>query len=146
MQVQDLMTRDVATVKPGQSLKNAARSMAELDVGVLPVSEGDRLIGMITDRDIVIRAVAEGKGPDATVREVMTPEVKYCFCDQDIDEVSNNMADTQIRRLPVVDRDKRLVGILSLGDLAVSGEPDCAVAALSGISRPNSEFIPYPMV
>ena len=136
MQVQQVMTHDVAMVNPDQTLQKAARLMADLDLGALPVGQGDRLVGMITDRDIAVRGVAQGKGPKAKVRDVMTPEIKYCFADQELDEISANMADIQLRRLPVVDRDKRLVGILSLCDLAASDDPDCALEALSGISRP----------
>jgi CBS domain-containing protein len=101
---------------------------------------------MITDRDITVRAVAEGKGPDSTVGEVMTPEVKYCFLDQEIDEIATNMADSQIRRLPVVDHDKRLVGILSLCDIATSDDADQAAEALMGISQPASTSLPFPTV
>ena len=144
MQVQDIMTRDVSIVSPDETLETAAMHMAQLDVGVLPVGEGDRLVGMITDRDIVVRGVAEGKGPTAQVREVMTPDVKYCFCDQEIDEIAENMADIQVRRLPVLDRDKRLVGILSLCDIATSDEVDQAAEALSGISRPVPIFPQFP--
>ena len=137
MQVEELMTREVTMANPDETLRRAARRMAELDVGVLPVSENDRLIGMVTDRDIAIRGIAEGKGPKAKVREVMTVDVKYCFADQSVDEIAANMADIQLRRLPVVDRDKRLVGILSLSDIAVSDDdPGHAMQALSGISRP----------
>ena len=96
--------------------------MSQTDVGVLPVSDGDRLVGMVTDRDIAIRAVAVGKGPDSTVGDVMTADVNYCFDDDDIEDVCENMADQQVRRLPVVDRDKRLVGIVSLADFATNGE------------------------
>jgi len=135
MQVQDLMTRDVAMINSDQTIQKAARLMAELDVGILPVGEGDRLVGMITDRDIAVRGLAKGKGPNTKVRDVMTPKVKYCFGDQDIDEIAMNMADIQVRRLPVLSRDKRLVGILSLCDIAVSDDSDQAVEALSGISR-----------
>jgi CBS domain-containing protein len=138
MQVQDLMTHDVTTVSPDQTVQEAARLMASLDVGVLPVEADDRLVGMITDRDIAVRALAEGMGPGAKVRDVMTPTVKYCFFDDEIDEIAANMADIQVRRLPVVDRDKRLVGILSLCDIAVSDDPDQAIEALSGISRPTN--------
>jgi len=138
MQVQDLMTRDVATVSPDQSVQSAARLMADLDVGVLPVGENDRMVGIITDRDIAVRGLAQGKGPRAKVRDVMTPQVKYCFFDQEIDEIAANMADIQVRRLPVVNHDKRLVGILSLCDIAVSDDPDQVVEALSGISRPTN--------
>jgi len=138
MQAQELMTRDVTIASPDETLRKAAKRMAELDVGALPVSENDRLVGMVTDRDIAVRGIAEGRGPKAKVREVMTPDIKYCFEDQDVDEIAANMADIQLRRLPVVDRDKRLVGILSLGDIATSGDPDKATEALSGISRPSS--------
>ena len=138
MQVQDLMTREVAMINSDQTIQKAARLMAELDVGILPVGEGDRLVGMLTDRDIAVRGLAKGKSPNTKVRDVMTPKVKYCFVDQDIDEIAVNMADIQVRRLPVLSRDKRLVGILSLCDIAVSDDPDQAVEALSGISRPTN--------
>ena len=136
MQVRELMSRDVATIDPGTTLRDAARRMAALDIGALPVSENERLVGMITDRDIAVRAVAAGKGPNTAVSEVMTPDIKYCYCDQELDEVTDNMADIQLRRLAVLDRDKRLVGILALGDIAISSDNDCAVDALAGISRP----------
>lgn len=139
MQVNKLMTRDVRIAAPDQTLQQAARLMAELDTGVLPVGENDRLVGMITDRDIAIRAVAQGLDADTPVRQIMSPEVKYVFEDQEIDEVSIVMADLQVRRLPVVDRSKRLVGIVSLGDLAVSDRTmDEAGEALSGVSQPSN--------
>jgi uncharacterized protein (DUF2267 family)/CBS domain-containing protein len=138
MQVQDLMTRDVTITNPEETVQQAAKRMAELDLGALPVSENGRLVGMITDRDIAVRAIAEGKGPHLKVREVMTPDIKYCFADQEIDEIASNMADIQIRRLPVVNRDKRLVGILSLGDIATGDDPQIAAEALGGISRPTN--------
>lgn len=144
MQVQDIMTRDVSIISPDETLKAAALRMAQLDVGVLPVAEDERLVGMITDRDMVVRGLAEGQGPSTKVGEIMTPEVKYCFCDQEIDEIAENMADIQIRRLPVLDRDKRLVGILSLSDIATSDEVDQATEALCGISRPINVFPQYP--
>ena len=110
--------------------------MAELGVGALPVADGDRLVGVITDRDIAVRAVAEGKGPHTPVHEVMTPEVKYCFDFEDLELVARNMGDQQVRRLPVLDRDKRLVGILSLGDVATDGDVQHAAGdALAGVSR-----------
>lgn len=137
MKVSEAMTRTVRIASPDQSIREVARIMAEVDTGVLPVGENDRLVGMITDRDIAIRAVAEGKGPDATVREVMTQDVKYCFEDDDVDQVTRNMAENQVRRLPVLNRDKRLVGIISLGDLVISRGPDQAGEALSGISQPG---------
>jgi CBS domain-containing protein len=137
MKVKDAMTRNVRIADPDQTIQDVARIMSELDSGVLPVGENDRLVGMITDRDIAVRAVAEGRGPETAVREVMTPDVRYCFEDEDTEHVARNMADQQVRRLPVVNRDKRLVGIVSLGDLAISEGPRPAGEALSGISRPG---------
>ena len=139
MRVVDIMTRDVRVARPDQSIQEAARMMAEIDAGVLPVGESDRLVGMITDRDIAMRAVAEGKGPQTQVREVMSPEVKYCFEDDDTDAVARNMAEIQVRRLPVVDHDKRLVGIIALGDLAVTEGARSAGEAVSGISQPGGQ-------
>jgi CBS domain-containing protein len=135
MKVSDVMTPDVRIAKPDQTVEQAACVMAEIDVGVLPVADDNRLIGMITDRDIAVRCVAKGKGADAKVRDIMSAEVKYCFADQDIEEVAENMADIRVRRLPVVDRNKQLVGIISLSDLAtVAGGRD-AGEALVGISQ-----------
>jgi CBS domain-containing protein len=133
------MTRDVRLATPDQTIQDAAKMMSDVDAGVLPVGENDRLVGMITDRDIAVRAVAQGKGPDTPVREVMTADVKYCFEDEDTDQVARNMGDQQVRRLPVVNRDKRLVGILSLGDLAVMQGGQPAGEALTDISRPGGE-------
>jgi CBS domain-containing protein len=127
-------------VRPNQTIRDAAHLMAQLDIGALPVEDNDRLIGMITDRDIAVRAVAEGRAADTPVREIMTQEIKYCFDDQTVDEVTQNMGEQRLRRLPVVNRDKRLVGILSLGDLARDEEAqDEAAEALCGISRPGGE-------
>jgi CBS domain-containing protein len=141
MKVRDAMTRDVHLANPNETVQQAAKLMASLDAGVLPVGDNDRLIGMITDRDIAIKGVARGKGPDARIREVMTDDVKYCFEDQDLDEVARNMGDIQVRRLPVLNHDKRLVGILSLGDIAVmkASKANGAAKALSGISRPGGQ-------
>jgi CBS domain-containing protein len=111
--------------------------MAEADAGVLPVGENDRLVGMVTDRDIAVRGVAQGKGLDTPVREVMTPDVQYCFEDEDLDTVARRMGEQQVRRLPVMNRDKRLVGILSLGDIVVGEGPQPAGDALAGVSRPG---------
>ena len=138
MKVREAMTRDVRLVRPEQTIREAAHLMAELDVGCLPVEDNDRLVGMITDRDIAVRAVSEGRGPQTLIREVMSGEVKYCYDDQSVDEVTRNMADIRVRRLPVVNRHKRLVGILSLGDLAIDEQAqDEAGEALGGISRPG---------
>ncbi len=139
MKVSDAMTRDVRTMSPGQTIREAAQVMQRLDVGFLPVGENDRLVGMITDRDIAIRGVGAGKGPDARISEIMTADVKYCFEDEDTDHVARNMGLLQIRRLPVVDRNKRLVGVISLGDLAVGYDTGGAAgSALKEISRPKA--------
>lgn len=139
MRVSEVMTRDVRLIEPNQTIRDAARLMAEMDAGIMPVREGDRLVGMITDRDIAVRAVAEGKGPDTAVREVMTDDVKYCFEDDDTDAVARNMADIQVRRLPVLNRDKRLVGIISLGDMAVTDGSGRVADAVAGISQPGGQ-------
>src|SRR5688572_6376652 len=136
MRVSEAMTRDVRLAQPGQTIRDAARIMADIDAGAVPVSENDRLVGMITDRDIAIRAVAAGKGPDTPVRDIMSQDVKYCFDDEELDHVAKNMADIQVRRLPVVNRDKRLVGIVSLGDVALTEGERAAGKAVTGISRP----------
>jgi CBS domain-containing protein len=139
MKVSEAMTRDVRVASPEETLQKAAQTMASLDAGVLPVGENDRLVGMITDRDIAIRGIAKGKGPKAKVRDVMTEDVKYCFDDQEIEEVTRNMADIQVRRLPVLNRDKHLIGILSLGDVAINHDGQGADDALRGISQPGGE-------
>ncbi len=121
MLAKECMTDDVELANPEMSLREAAQKMKDGDFGGLPVRENDRLVGMITDRDITIRAVADGKDPNSTqVREVMSNDILYCFEDDDIEEVNQNMAGNQIRRLPVLNREKRLVGIVALGDLAMS--------------------------
>jgi CBS domain-containing protein len=130
---------EIEIADPEQTVQQAAQIMAAIDAGILPVGEDDRLIGMITDRDIAIRCVAKGRGPDAKVREIMSDEVKYCFADQDIEQVAQNMAQIQVRRLPVLDRDKRLVGIVSLGDIATIAGGMEAGEALSGISLPGGQ-------
>jgi CBS domain-containing protein len=139
MLVKQAMCGEVKLAKPDQTIREAARMMAELDCGCLPVGEDDRLIGMITDRDIAVRAVAEGKSAKTPIREIMTKNVKYCFEDAEVDEVARNMADIKVRRLPVLNQEKRLVGILSLGDIALSEDAATAASALSGISEPGGE-------
>jgi CBS domain-containing protein len=138
-QIRDVMTRDVRTVQPETSLRVAAQCMEELNIGVLPVCDGERLVGMVTDRDITVRGVAQGKLADeCTVAEVMSASVRSCQEDQDVDDVLDEMSDVQIRRLPVVDHQKRLVGIVSLGDLSERGGEQRRVAeALRGISSPS---------
>lgn len=135
MKVCDIMTRDVHLASPSQKLREAASEMEKNDIGVLPVGENDRLVGMITDRDIAVRGISHGLGPDAPVRDVMSGEVRYCFEDDDIDDLAQSMADEQIRRMPVLNHDKRLVGIISLGDLAVSQDGHAGEMALSGICQ-----------
>jgi CBS domain-containing protein len=138
MNVSDVMTREVQVASPEQSIRDAAQLMMKIDAGTVPVGKDQKLVGMLTDRDIAVRAVAKGLGPDTPVREIMSADVKYCFEDQSIEEVARNMADIQVRRLPVVNRDKRLVGILSLGDLAVRS--NCSTnEALRGVSTPGGE-------
>ena len=139
MQVKEVMTRGVECTRPDASLQEAARKMRDLDVGPLPVcGDNDRLVGMLTDRDITIRAVAEGQDPKtARVQDVMTPDITYCFEDQDLTEASRLMEQNQIRRLVVLNRDKRLVGIVSLGDLAVkTGNERLSGEALEQVSEP----------
>jgi CBS domain-containing protein len=139
MKVGECMTRDVRIARPDQTIREAARIMGEIDAGALPVGDDDRLMGMLTDRDIAVRAVAQGKGPDTPVREAMSAEVKYCFEDEDCDEVIANMGEIKVRRLAVLDRDKRLVGIISLGDLARDTAGARTGAVLGQISQPGGE-------
>lgn len=137
MRVSEAMTRDVRVANANETIQDAARIMAEIDAGVVPVGENDRLVGMLTDRDIAVRAIAKGKGPDTKVSEVMSADVRYCFEDEDTEHVCNSLGDQQIRRIPVLNRDKRLVGILSLGDLAVAGGNGATGETLAAISRPG---------
>ena len=138
MKVNECMSRDVQLAAPDHSLQSAAQMMADIDAGFLPVANDERLIGIVTDRDIAIRGVAAGRPPEASIREVMSEDVKYCFDDEDVDEVLANMGDIQVRRLPVVDREKRLVGIVSITDLAGNGDAREAGQALSDIARPSA--------
>jgi CBS domain-containing protein len=135
MKVSEAMSRDVRITSPDQTIREAAHLMGEIDAGVLPVGENDRLVGMLTDRDIAIRAVAQGRGPDTRVRDVMSAEIKYCYEDQTLEEICRNMGELQVRRLPVLSREKRLVGILSLGDLAARGQTRESGEALRGVSQ-----------
>jgi CBS domain-containing protein len=137
MRVSEAMTPNVQIASPGQTIREAAKMMAEIDAGALPVGDNDRLVGVITDRDIAIRAVAQGLEPDTKVGDVMSREVMYCFDDEDIEDVAQNMADIKVRRLPVLNRKKRLVGIVSLGDIAMADGPDAAGEAICGVSEPG---------
>jgi CBS domain-containing protein len=138
MQLKGIMTPNPECISPEESLQKAAQRMRDLDVGPLPICENDRLAGMLTDRDITVRAVAEGRDPKTTkVRDVMTPDIVYCFEDQDVSEAANLMRERQIRRLLVLNRNKRLVGLVSLGDLAVeTGDKGTAGAVLQDVSEP----------
>lgn len=144
MLVKECMTEHVVLGTPNMSVCEIARKMRDGDFGILPIQENDRLIGMVTDRDIVIRAISEGLNPEeTTAREIMTPNVLYCFDDQTIEEVAENLGRNQVQRLPVLNRQKRLVGILSLGDLAESIEhPDNIEETLTQIKKPSPEESP----
>jgi CBS domain-containing protein len=135
MQINEIMTRDVQTIRPEQSVRDAATLMARIDSGALLVNDQDRLVGMITDRDIVIRAVAEGLSTDTQVRQVMSGDIRYCFEDEDVQHVASNMADLQVRRLPVLSREKRLVGVVSLGNIASIRNQRTSDSLLRGVAQ-----------
>ena len=140
MKISEIMTPNPDVIDPNASIREAAKRMRDDNVGALPVCENGRLIGMVTDRDIVMRAVAEDRTPSqTTVRDVMSERIIYCFDDDDIDAAARGRAEHQIRRVPVLNRDKRLVGIVSLADLARTGEEDCEAMALEGVSEPSNE-------
>jgi CBS domain-containing protein len=136
-QIADVMTRGVRSMRPEDSVQFAAQAMDELNVGALPVCDGDRLVGMVTDRDITVRCVAQGlPGESTQLEQVLSGNVRFCREDQTVDEAVEMMQAAGIRRLPVVDSTQKLVGIVSLGDIAVKGSPDLASEALEGVSFP----------
>jgi len=137
-QIKDLMSRDVKMISPDMTIADAAKKMRDGDFGLLPVGEGDNMIGTISDRDIAIRAVAEDKGVATKVRDVMSKGVAWAYEDDSVEQAAMIMSEHQVRRLPVVNREKRLVGIISLGDLAQS-EKKAATWAVSGVSRPGGQ-------
>jgi CBS domain-containing protein len=137
MKVRESMTKDVVLVNPGQTVAEAARLMIERDIGAIPVGDNDKLVGMLTDRDIAVRVIAQGKGPDTLVSDAMSQEVMYCFEDEDLNDVASNMGDIRVRRLPVVSRDKRLVGIVSIGDVAACEGNRLTGRTVAGISTPG---------
>jgi CBS domain-containing protein len=138
MKIKEIMTKSVETIAPDMPIQEAADRMRSLDVGVLPVSKGDRLVGMLTDRDLTIRAVAQGKDPKTTpVQEAMTVDFVYCFEDQETEEAERIMEKNQIRRLPVLSDSKLLVGIVSLGDLATKTDERRAGETLQKVSQPS---------
>ena len=137
-QLKDLMSRDVKVINPDMTLEEAARTMRDGDFGMLPVGEDDRMIGAISDRDIAIRAVADGKGPGTKVREIMSTGICWAYEDDTVESAAKIMSEKQVRRLPVVSRDKRLVGIVALGDFAVdAADIRPAAEALAKISEPS---------
>jgi CBS domain-containing protein len=141
MQIREIMTREVDVIPPTASVRDAALKMKELDVGAIPVCDGQKLAGLVTDRDITVRAVAEGRNPsEVRVAEVMSSDIAYCFEDETVEQAANLMESKQIRRLPILDRNKQLTGIISLGDISVrtegSRQKDLAADALEEISEP----------
>ena len=139
MKISEVMTPNVETVGPDQTAREAASFMLRAEAGSIPVCEGDRVIGMITDRDIAVRGVAEGRGPETLVRELMSDGIICAREDDDVDEVAQRMSDEQVRRLPVLDADDRLCGIVSLGDLAREAVGEQAHEALEGVSQPGGQ-------
>lgn len=140
MKVTEFMSQDVETISPDRPIREAAQFMLRADAGAMPVSDGEKLIGMVTDRDIAVRGVAEGLGPDTPVRDVMTEDLIFCFDDDEVEEVAMKMSDAQVRRMPVLSRDgENLVGIVSLGDISRSDQSEAASVALDGITDPGGE-------
>ncbi|MDG9925647.1 MULTISPECIES: CBS domain-containing protein [unclassified Pseudomonas] len=135
MKISEIMTRNVQTVQPDDSIREAAALMARIDSGALLVAEDDRLVGMLTDRDIAVRAVAEGLNGDTPVRQVMSDNVCYCFEDEEVQHVAQNMADIQKRRLPVLTREKRLIGVVSLGNIASARSDRSSSTLLRGVAQ-----------
>ncbi len=139
MRISDVMTREVATVRPDQTAREAATFMLNADAGSIPVTEGDKLIGMITDRDIAIRGIACGHGPDTPVRELMSSGIVCARIDDNVEDVATRMSEAQVRRLPVIDESEKLVGIVSLGDLSRETDDESAHQALEGVSAPGGQ-------
>lgn len=136
-QVREMMTPDVRIAQQDQTIAEAAKIMADADIGCLPVNDGDRLVGMITDRDIVVRGLALGLDAKTPVRELMSRDIKYCYADEDVSKVAQNMAELGVRRLPVIDRDKRLVGMMSMSNVAYGGDTRSANEMLRGVASPH---------
>lgn len=140
MLVKECMTKNVTLGTPAMTMLEAAQKMRDGDFGILPIEENDRLVGIVTDRDIAVRGVAEGKDPkQVKVRDIMSPKVLYCYDDQTLEEIAENLGDNQVRRVPVVNRQKKLVGILSLSDMAKSHlAPDKLEDTLCRVADKNS--------
>jgi CBS domain-containing protein len=139
MKISEVMTRGVQTVRPDQPVQQAASFMLSADAGSIPVTDGNRLVGMITDRDIAVRGVAKGYGPDTQVRDLMSADVICVREDDDVDDVASKMSQAQVRRLPVIDDSQQLCGIVSLGDLSRETDDDSASEALEGVSQPGGK-------
>ena len=139
MRVSEVMTRDVETIRPDQTAQEAAAFMLQADAGSIPVTEEQKLVGMITDRDIAVRGIAKGHGPDTPVRDLMSGSLITAHIDDDVNDVAARMSEAQVRRLPVLDQDDRLCGIVSLGDLSREADNESASRALEGVSKPGSE-------
>ncbi len=139
MKLSDVMTRDVQTVSADQPVQQAASLMLSAAAGSIPVTDGERLICMITDRDIAVRGIAKGLGPDTLVRELMTGEVLSAREDDDVGDVATKMSEAQVRRIPIIDSDQKLCGIVSLGDLSREGDSSSATVALEGVSQPGGQ-------
>jgi CBS domain-containing protein len=139
MKVAKIMTQDIYMANADDSVADIAQIMATEDIGFMPVGENDRLVGTITDRDIVVRGIAVGKDGTSRVRDLMTQDVKYCYSDEEVDHVIENMGDVQVRRLPVLNRQKRLVGIVTLADAVLKHDPEAVGSALTGVVEPGSD-------
>lgn len=139
MKITEVMTRDVKTVSPTASVREAASFMLRADTGSIPVCDGDRIVGMITDRDIAVRGAAQGLGPDAKVSEVMSGDVICASCDDSVEDIARKMADRQVRRMPVIDENRQLIGMVSLGDLSREADKGEAATALEGVSAKGGQ-------
>lgn len=137
MKVGQIMTTDVFLTDPAKSIREAAQTMKRMDIGSLPVGEGDRIAGIVTDRDITVRAVANGLDADTLVGDVMSEAIHYCYDDDDVEDVARNMADLEVRRLPVINRQRQLVGFVSLADFAYSGDEESSDELLKGVAKPH---------
>ncbi|EWY39404.1 hypothetical protein N825_06840 [Skermanella stibiiresistens SB22] len=140
MLIREIMTRDVEVVAPSDTIQRAAKLMDDLNVGVLPVCEGPKLVGLVTDRDITVRATSVGKSPsECKVAEVMTDDPRFCYEDDVVSDVSRLMGDMQIRRVPVLDNQDKLIGIVSLGDIATDTDRAQSIAdTLGQVSEPSA--------
>ena len=139
MNIRDLMTSDVQTVSPGDTVQQAAGFMLSADTGSIPVCDGAKIVGMITDRDIAVRGIGKGLGPDCTVAELMSKDIVRARDTDDVQAIAQQMSDKQVRRMPVVDADDRLVGMVSLGDLSRQSQDSAAKTALDGVSAEGTQ-------